>query len=699
MGPTLLTDLDLPCHWMRLDAQGRLLQCDPPFARRLGSRGVTAATDVEDVKDDAFMALPLTHWLSPSSAVLWSAFVLPAVRERGRVDEAVLVFEFDGLELPLAAQLQWAGTDAAASITAVLTPAGERLRLQSELRQVRRSLEAMPGAVIQCQHLPTGGLAFPYASERLLDLFAVTASQAASDPQRLLAALVPTTRVALETGLLQAHARGDLAFRTVLRAQRTPNRAIELQAQWSAADAVWQGVLTDVTEREMLQLELRRQSQTDALTRLPNRSGLIEHLQGCLSDQRPVALLFMDCDRFKQVNDSLGHEAGDDLLRELAQRLRHVLREPAPVAGGGVEAGTSRAARLGGDEFVVVARGLADRVAVAELADRLIDALSQPYRIQGLDVVTGVSIGIVLAAADSTTAQMLRDADTAMYEAKRNHRGRWVLFESAMHQRVSAAMSLEAELREALRVGQLRPVFQPIIEIASGRVVGMEALARWRHPQRGEISPLEFIPVAEESGLITEVGETMLRLACRAFVAWRQRQLEVPARLSVNLSRAQLTDRGLPARIARILDEVGLPASALQLEVTESLAMADDAVRLVLLSLREQGIQLALDDFGTGHSSLASLQTFPVQQLKIDRSFVREIESSAYHRALIQAALQVATALNLEVVAEGVETASQAQLLAELGCPRAQGFLYARPLEIPDVPAFLAQAGQAVALR
>jgi EAL domain-containing protein (putative c-di-GMP-specific phosphodiesterase class I) len=294
---------------------------------------------------------------------------------------------------------------------------------------------------------------------------------------------------------------------------------------------------------------------------------------------------------------------------------------------------------------------------------------------------------------------MLRDADTAMYEAKRNHRGRWVLFESAMHQRVSAAMSLEAELREALRVGQLRPVFQPIIEIASGRVVGMEALARWRHPQRGEISPLEFIPVAEESGLITEVGETMLRLACRAFVAWRQRQLEVPARLSVNLSRAQLTDRGLPARIARILDEVGLPASALQLEVTESLAMADDAVRLVLLSLREQGIQLALDDFGTGHSSLASLQTFPVQQLKIDRSFVREIESSAYHRALIQAALQVATALNLEVVAEGVETASQAQLLAELGCPRAQGFLYARPLEIPDVPAFLAQAGQAVALR
>jgi EAL domain-containing protein (putative c-di-GMP-specific phosphodiesterase class I) len=210
---------------------------------------------------------------------------------------------------------------------------------------------------------------------------------------------------------------------------------------------------------------------------------------------------------------------------------------------------------------------------------------------------------------------------------------------------------------------------------------------------------VEFIPVAEESGLITEVGETMLRLACQAFVAWKHLQLALPARLSVNLSRAQLTDRGLPARIAIILEEVGLPASALQLEVTESLAMGDDAVRLVLLSLREQGIQLALDDFGTGHSSLASLQTFPVQQLKIDRSFVREIETSAYHRALIQAALQVATALNLEVVAEGVETASQAQLLAELGCPRAQGFLYARPLEAQDMPAFLGPARQAAALR
>jgi diguanylate cyclase (GGDEF)-like protein len=681
MGPSPLTDLDLPCHWLRLDGQGRLLRSDPAFARRLGP-----------ATDGTAAPLPLTHWLTASSAVLWSTFMLPAVRERGHVDEAVLVFALDASEWPLAAQLKWAGAGDAATITVVLTPATDRLRLQTDLRQARRSLACMPGAVIQCQHIQNGELGFPYASERLLDLFAVTPSQAATDPQRLLSALVTETRLALETGLARAHADSETTFRTVLRARRAPNRAIELQAQWSAADGVWQGVLTDVTEREMLQLELRRQSQTDALTRLPNRSGLIEHLQACLVGQKPVAVLFMDCDRFKQVNDSLGHEAGDDLLRELAQRLRQVLRTPTPGAAADADAGPSRAARLGGDEFVVVARGLVDRAGVAELADRLVAALSLPYRIQGLDVVTGVSIGVVLAAADSTATQMLRDADTAMYEAKRNHRGRWVLFESAMHQRVSAALSLEGDLREALRAGQLRPVFQPIVEIASGRVVGMEALARWRHPLRGDISPLEFIPVAEESGLIMEVGETMLRLACRAFVGWKLAQLELPARLSVNLSRAQLTDRALPARIARILDEVGLPATALQLEVTESLAMGDDAVRLVLMALREQGIQLALDDFGTGHSSLASLQTFPVQQLKIDRSFVREIETSAYHRALIQAALQVAKALSLEVVAEGVETASQARMLAELGCPRAQGYLYARPLEASDVPAFLAQA-------
>jgi PAS domain S-box-containing protein len=332
---------------------------------------------------------------------------------------------------------------------------------------------------------------------------------------------------------------------------------------------------------------------------------------------------------------------------------------------------------------------VADAAGVAAIADRLVRIMAQPYRLRGLELMAPVSVGVVLTQADSSPEQMLRDADTAMYEAKARGRGGWVLFEPEMHARVASALALESDLRQALKAGQLRAAFQPIIEIASGAVVGLEALARWHHPLRGEVSPGQFIPVAEDSGLIAELGEAVLRCACLAFAGWRRAGLAVPARLSVNLSRAQLTDRALATRIGALLEEAGLPCQALQLEVTESLAMDEPSVRAVLGELRAMGVQLALDDFGTGHSSLASLQTFPVQQVKIDRAFVQEIETSPYHRALVQAALQVAQALGLEVVAEGVETAAQARLLAELGCARAQGWLYARALEAQAVPDFL----------
>ena len=324
------------------------------------------------------------------------------------------------------------------------------------------------------------------------------------------------------------------------------------------------------------------------------------------------------------------------------------------------------------------------------LAERLLARLGQPFSLGRLRLHPGLSIGIVLGDGSSTAAQLMRDADTAMYEAKRQGRGRYVHFEPAMHARASRALTLEAELREALLARGVRPVFQPIVDIASGCIVGMEALARWRHPQRGEVSPAEFIPLAEDAGLIGVLGETMLEEACRQFRAWGLAGLKLPPRLSVNLSRAQLADTGLPERVRRIVEASGLPCSALQFEVTESLAMQDDSARGVLGALRALDIKLALDDFGTGHSSLAALQLLPVQQLKIDRSFVREVETSAYHRALVQAALQVAHALNLEVVAEGVETDSQARALAALGCTRAQGYLYARPLEANAMREYLA---------
>ena len=413
-------------------------------------------------------------------------------------------------------------------------------------------------------------------------------------------------------------------------------------------------ILTPASARAAAAPALPSQAEVDPLTQLPNRTRLLQRLQEGIDAGSHLAVMFMDLDRFKQINDSLGHEAGDQLLQLVAQRLRHQLRStdaalrlPEGLSPAPNEAlDEAMAARLGGDEFVVVLDGLADDSAVQSVADRLIEALRQPYQVAGHEIVSEVSMGIVMGDVGSTPAQLLRDADTAMYEAKRNGRGRWAQFNAAMHERVATAMALEADLRDALRCHQVRVVFQPIVEIASGRITGMEALARWCHPVRGEVSPLVFIPIAEESGLIGELGERVLSLACQRFVAWQRAQVPLPQRLSVNLSRAQLQSRGLAARISSVLAQAGMPGSALQLEVTESLAMQNESVRSSMLALRELGIQLALDDFGTGHSSLAALNEFPVQQVKIDRSFVRQIETSAYHRALVQACLQVAQALS-----------------------------------------------------
>ena len=674
----------LPCHWLQLDAGGRVLAADSALGARLGPAHAGAG--------ESFLS-----WLTPASQALWATSLWPTLQAARGLNEALLELTLapsaaaggDG-SWPVLSSWRAEAHDGATTYFGLLTPGLERRRLLAELRQARDSLESMPGAVLQVALQPAGGLCFPYASNQLLDLLGVTPGQALSSPERLLAALAPLSRQALEAAVADAVATGAERWLVVLSPQREPQRRLELAARRSGRLTLWHGVVTDVSERETLQQELRLRAETDPLTRLPNRSALLLQLRRRLEAGRPLALLFMDCDRFKQINDSLGHDSGDELLRHLAQRLRHSLRPADALHSLPTAAAEDMAARLGGDEFVVLADGVTDGDGVSAVADRLVRSMAQPYRVHGQELMASVSVGVALAGADSSAEQLLRDADTAMYEAKRRGRGGWVLFEPEMHQRVADALALEADLRQALKGGQLRAVFQPIVETATGRVVGMEALARWRHPVRGEVSPALFIPVAEESSLIFELGETMLRLACSRFAAWRRDGLALPARLSVNLSRAQLADRSLPERVGALLDELGMSCSALQLEVTESMAMDDSSARTVLASLRALGVQLALDDFGTGHSSLASLQHFPVQQVKIDRTFVKEIETSAYHRALVQAALHVAQALQLEAVAEGVETAAQARLLAELGCTRAQGWLYAPALEADDVPAFLA---------
>ncbi len=463
--------------------------------------------------------------------------------------------------------------------------------------------------------------------------------------------------------------------------------------------------LSDITERRQLQDQLHDNARTDALTRLPNRAAVVDRLQQAIAHaaRHPgygFALLFMDFDRFKQVNDTMGHGAGDELLRQIASRLQMALRPgdqlgrlaseesgPEPGHGAGEVVGEV-AARLGGDEFVVVLEGVNNADAVAAVADRVLQDLSQPYLIGSTQLQSSASIGVVLhlgtatQAAPPTAEEVLRNADTAMYEAKRAGRGRWVMFDNSMHERVVRALAMEADLRRALAGDEIFVVYQPVVDLVTREVLGVEALARWRSPERGLVPPVEFIPVAEEAGLIDAVGNLVLRKACKAFVAWRkQLGSRAPQLLAVNLSRAQLKRQGMVQEMAALLEECGMKPEWLQLEVTESLAAQDEPVQATLRLLKGLGLKLALDDFGTGYSSLACLHQLPVDTVKVDRSFVQHAETVEYHRVLIEATVRVARTLGMTTVAEGIETEGQAALMQQLHCSRGQGYLFSRPLE------------------
>ena len=471
------------------------------------------------------------------------------------------------------------------------------------------------------------------------------------------------------------------------------------------------GVLScfsDITERRTLQDRLLDTARTDALTRLPNRCVVLERLQRALLHARNhpgygFAVLLMDFDRFKQINDTLGYAAGDELLRQIAQRLTHTLRPGDAVARlaqqGSQHAEAQIAARLGGDEFVIVLEGVNDLARAAAIAERLLQELTEPYLIGCNPVQCSASIGVVLckgrasaaAALDELKAEeLLRHADTAMYEAKRAGRGRVVMFDDSMHERVLRALALEHDLRLALKTDELFVVYQPVLELASRRMVAVEALVRWRHPLRGLVLPVEFIGLAEECGLIDAVGERVLRQACAQFMDWQHRcGAAAPAQLAVNLSRAQLVRASLVDEVREVLQASGMSPGQLQFEVTESLAAQDERVLATLRELKGLGVRLALDDFGTGYSSLACLHQMPVDTVKIDRSFVSHAETVEYHRVLIEATIRVALTLGMTTVAEGIETEGQAALMLELACDRGQGFLYSRPLDAAALEAWM----------
>jgi diguanylate cyclase (GGDEF)-like protein/PAS domain S-box-containing protein len=477
---------------------------------------------------------------------------------------------------------------------------------------------------------------------------------------------------------------------------QTLGAVVERDADGQAQRMV--GVYIDIGERKRHEHELRANALTDALTGLPNRAAVLHQLQAAIARRRSdprrhFALLFLDFDRFKQVNDSLGHPAGDELLRQIAQRLQATLR---PGDALGRAAGEPVAARLGGDEFVVVLDGLHQVADACVVAERLLGALSRPYDVHSHRLHSSASIGIVDSDQPFDGAEsLLRDADTAMYEAKRSGRGRWVLFEPHLQAQARGRAGIEADLDVALERDEVFVVYQPLLALDDPRgergCVAVEALARWRHPGRGMVAPIQFIPIAEESGLIGALGLFVLESACRQFMRWRLDLGErAPALLAVNLSMAQLRQSDLVARVERTLADCAMPAAALQLEITESLAAQDPLAQARLRELKAMGVRLALDDFGTGYSSLACLQQLPVDTVKIDRALIVEAERSDYHRALIDATVRVARTLRMTIVAEGIETVAQAALITDLGCDHGQGYLYCRPLEADALTAWLA---------
>jgi diguanylate cyclase (GGDEF)-like protein/PAS domain S-box-containing protein len=526
--------------------------------------------------------------------------------------------------------------------------------------------------------------------------------------------------------------------RAVLATAADPSTPVTLRYRVPHADGSWRQVESvgrnllgepavrgyvfntrDVTERAELEAELTRQAYHDALTGLANRARFAERLGAALARARAdadlarVAVLVLDLDGFKTVNDSLGHAAGDRLLVEVASRLLNATR------------GCDTVARLGGDEFAVLIEAVREDGDAVAVAERVVAALRPAFVVDGRQAFVGTSVGIARAASAAEgggaaaveepdpVAALLRDADAAMYQAKARGKGRWALFEPAMHTAAVARLALEGDLRHALERaaeagadeaggGELRLVYQPVVELESRRIVGVEALVRWHHPKRGLVSPAEFIPFAEETGLIVPLGRLVLRMACRRAAAW-QAELTPrgwgaaggePLAVAVNVSGQQLQDPAFVGEVAAAIAETGLAPGTLTLEITEySVVERPELVRERLAELRALGVRVAIDDFGTGYSALSQLQQFPIDVLKVDRAFVDRVTRGGSHAAVTRALVALGDALRVRTVAEGIETEEQRAYLSALGCPLGQGYLFARPLE-PEAcgPRLLAEA-------
>ena len=461
------------------------------------------------------------------------------------------------------------------------------------------------------------------------------------------------------------------------------------QAGASGKVARLYGTVQDITERKRAEDEIRRLALYDTLTGLPNRKFFRDQLDHEIARARRsnerLAILFLDLDRFKRINDSLGHAAGDELLKEFARRLQHCVRDVDYVAREDDEPCGS-VARLAGDEFTITLVNLKNPHDAAKIARRIVTEMMKPFSLDGQDFVVTTSIGIAVYPEDGDQPEtLLKNADAAMYQAKELGRNTYQFFANNMNSTAFEKLSLENELRHALNREQMVLYYQPKIDILTGRITGVEALIRWVHPQWGLIPPNQFIPLAEEIGLIIPIGEWVIEEACRQLKEW-ERAGFAGICMAVNLASPSFRQPDLVTRVASLLRRLKVPPNLLQIEATESILMRDVGTTMTTLTqLRELGVRISIDDFGTGYSSLSYLRRFPIDQLKIDRSFVKDLTQSSDDAAITFAIISLANSLKLEVVAEGVETLGQARVLKEQGCRMMQGFFFSRPVPAADL--------------
>ncbi len=442
------------------------------------------------------------------------------------------------------------------------------------------------------------------------------------------------------------------------------------------ADGGWLAIHEDITERQRADEQIAHMARHDALTDLPNRIMLRERLQHELKRVKRgecLAVLCLDLDQFKSVNDTLGHPIGDELLKLVADRLRGCTREPDTIA------------RLGGDEFAIIMTQMKEPTDAASLSRRIRELIIRPYQVDGHQIVSDLSIGISIAPIDGTESDiLLKNADMALYGAKADGRGTYRFFEPDMNTRMKARRELEMDLRKALHNKEFELYYQPLVTLQTNEISAFEALLRWHHPTRGMISPAEFIPIAEETGLIIPLGEWVLKTACQETVNW-----PAHVKVAVNLSPSQLNNRNLVRVVNEALSESGMPARKLQLEITETVLMQNTFSTLATLhELRKLGVQIAMDDFGTGYSSLSYLRSFPFDKIKIDRSFIQDLSNGAGPLAIVHAVAGLANGLNMISTAEGVETQQQLETLQAIGCTEMQGYLFSQARPAKEVMGF-----------